>query len=190
MLQAPLKWFSFLKYFLYFWREGKRGKHQCAVASCAPLTGDLALNPGVCPDWELNWQLSASKSRAQSTEPPARAPWSDFNSKRYIGETRPLKLLSCGLDRWLVGDRSVHVVAGTMAEQVILANVAAGPLVWGVTARNSEASVEKFQDVLWPSWWPQGLISFSDSHLCPSIPPVCYHLKIINHICQLLLPIR
>ena len=45
--------------FIYFqteWEEGrKRGKHQCVVASCAPPTGDMACNPGMCPDWELNW---------------------------------------------------------------------------------------------------------------------------------------
>ena len=33
-------------------REGE--KHQCVVASHAPLTGDLASNPGMCPDWEWN----------------------------------------------------------------------------------------------------------------------------------------
>ena len=26
------------------------------VASHAPPTGDLAYNPGMCPDWELNWR--------------------------------------------------------------------------------------------------------------------------------------
>ena len=31
-----------------------RGKHQCVVASRAPPTGDLACNPGTCPDWESN----------------------------------------------------------------------------------------------------------------------------------------
>ena len=38
-------------------REGERKgeKHQCVVASHAPPTGDLAPNPGICPDWELNW---------------------------------------------------------------------------------------------------------------------------------------
>ena len=37
-------------------REGGRKgeKHQCVVASCAPHTGDLPRNPGMCPDWELN----------------------------------------------------------------------------------------------------------------------------------------
>ena len=28
------------------------------------LTGDLACNPGMCPDWELNWQLFGSQDDA------------------------------------------------------------------------------------------------------------------------------
>ena len=43
-------------------------KHQCVVVCHAPPTGDLACNPGMCPDWELNWQPFASKSGAQTTE--------------------------------------------------------------------------------------------------------------------------
>ncbi|XP_053528651.1 sodium/potassium-transporting ATPase subunit gamma isoform X5 [Artibeus jamaicensis] len=41
-------------------REGKREgeKHQFVAASCTPPTGDLACNPGMCPDWESNWQPS------------------------------------------------------------------------------------------------------------------------------------
>ena len=35
-------------------REGE--KCQCVVASHVAPTGDLARNPGMCPDWELNWQ--------------------------------------------------------------------------------------------------------------------------------------
>ena len=38
------------------------------VASCAPPTGDLACNPGMCPDWDLNQRPFASQSSAQSTE--------------------------------------------------------------------------------------------------------------------------
>ena len=30
-------------------REGK--KHQCVIASCTSPPGDLASNPGMCPDW-------------------------------------------------------------------------------------------------------------------------------------------
>ena len=49
---------SFFKDFIYVFlergREGEREgeKHQRMVASRAPPTGDLALNPGICPDWE------------------------------------------------------------------------------------------------------------------------------------------
>ena len=50
--------FFFKILFIYFIeREGreKEGKHQCVVASYAPPTEDLACNPGMGPDWELNW---------------------------------------------------------------------------------------------------------------------------------------
>ena len=49
-----------LRLYLFIFRErGKEGeregeKHQCVVASRAPTTGDMADNPGMCPDWELN----------------------------------------------------------------------------------------------------------------------------------------
>ena len=42
----------------YFFRERGRKrekegeKHQCAVASPVPPTGDLTHNPDMCPDWE------------------------------------------------------------------------------------------------------------------------------------------
>ena len=38
------------------------------VASHMPPTGDLAGNPGVCPDWELNQQPFGSQASAQSNE--------------------------------------------------------------------------------------------------------------------------
>ena len=49
--------FFFLRFYLFIFREmGKEGeegeKHQCVVASRTPPTGDLARNPGMCPDWE------------------------------------------------------------------------------------------------------------------------------------------
>ena len=52
----------FFKEYLFIFRErgreGEKGgeKYQCVVASHTPPTGDLAHNPGMCPDWELNWQ--------------------------------------------------------------------------------------------------------------------------------------
>ena len=38
------------------------------VASQAPLTRDLACNPGMCPNWESNQQPSDSQMSTQSTE--------------------------------------------------------------------------------------------------------------------------
>ena len=47
-------------------REGEREgeKHQCVVAPHAPPTGDLARNPGMCPDWESNQQPFGSQTGA------------------------------------------------------------------------------------------------------------------------------
>ena len=65
----------FLRFYLFIFRQrGKEGeregeKHQCVVASCVPPTGDLAHNPGMCPDWELNWRLFGLLAGTQSTEP-------------------------------------------------------------------------------------------------------------------------
>ena len=47
-------------------REGE--KYQCAVAPHVPPTGDLARNPGVCPDWEWNWRPFGLQDGAQSIE--------------------------------------------------------------------------------------------------------------------------
>ena len=54
------KTYSFLKKILFIFKEkGREGeregeKHQCVVTSFEPYPGDLACNPGMCPDWELN----------------------------------------------------------------------------------------------------------------------------------------
>ena len=62
--------------FIYFWesgrekeREREREKHQCLVASQMSPTGDLACNPGTCPDWEWNQRPFGSQAGTQSTEP-------------------------------------------------------------------------------------------------------------------------
>ena len=47
-----------------------REKHQRVVTSHMPLTGDLACNLGMCPDWELNWRLFGLQAHAQSTDQP------------------------------------------------------------------------------------------------------------------------
>ena len=52
-------------------REGERvgEKHQWVVASCSPPTGDLACNPGMCPEWGSNWRPFDLQAGAQPTEP-------------------------------------------------------------------------------------------------------------------------
>ena len=57
---------SFLRFYLFIFRERGKDrdregeKHQCVVASCTPPTGDLAYNPGMCPEWESNRQSFGS----------------------------------------------------------------------------------------------------------------------------------
>ena len=59
--------------FIYFRDKGRKGeregeKHQCVVASRVSPTVDLACNPGMCPDWESNWQPFGLQAGAQTTE--------------------------------------------------------------------------------------------------------------------------
>ena len=67
--------FYFLRFYLFIFRERDREgeregeKHQCAVASWEPLTGDLAHNPCTCPDWESNQWPFGSQAGTQSIEP-------------------------------------------------------------------------------------------------------------------------
>ena len=68
--------FIYLKIlFIYFQTEGKRGRKRgrrtpvCGCLLHAPHAGDLAQNPGMCPDWELNRQPFGLQASAQSTEP-------------------------------------------------------------------------------------------------------------------------
>ena len=66
---------TFFKDFIYLFLERGEGrekegeKHQWVVASHMPPTGDLACNPGMCPDWELNQRSFALQACAQSAEP-------------------------------------------------------------------------------------------------------------------------
>ena len=68
--------FLFKRFYLFIFRErGMEGeregeKQHCVVASHVAPTGDPACNPGMCPNWELNWWPFGSQASAQSTEPP------------------------------------------------------------------------------------------------------------------------
>ena len=65
--------FSFLRFYLFLerGREGEtEGQKQQGVVACHMLpTGDLACNPGMYPDWELNWRPFGLQACTQSTEP-------------------------------------------------------------------------------------------------------------------------
>ena len=64
----------FQRFYLFIFRErGKEGeregkKHQCVVTSYTPPTGDLAYNPGLCPDWESNRRPFGPQASTKSTE--------------------------------------------------------------------------------------------------------------------------
>ena len=49
-------------------REKEGEKPQCAVASHSAPSGDLACNPGMCPDQESNWRPSGLQDDAEPTE--------------------------------------------------------------------------------------------------------------------------
>ena len=54
------------------------------VASLLPPTWDPACNPGMCPDWELNWQPFGSKAGAHYTESHQIGHIIFFNSFKYL----------------------------------------------------------------------------------------------------------
>ena len=69
-----MKYAFFKILFIYFRARGREGerdgeKHQCVTASHMSPTGDLACNPGMCPDWESNWWSFSLQAGTQSTEP-------------------------------------------------------------------------------------------------------------------------
>ena len=73
----------FLNFYLFIFRERGREregvKHHCVVASHTTSTGDLACNPGTCPEWELNqWPFGSQHSIHWPT--PVRAEQSFMTS--------------------------------------------------------------------------------------------------------------
>ena len=77
--------------FIYLFREQGREreregeKYQCVIAPHTSPPGDLARNPGMCPDWESNQQPFGSQARTQSTKPhqPGLDPFI-FNTVLYV----------------------------------------------------------------------------------------------------------
>ena len=71
--------FFFLRFYLFLQRgkgsekereeQRERERHQCMVTSHTRPTWDLAHNPDMCPDWELNQQPFGLQAGTQSTKP-------------------------------------------------------------------------------------------------------------------------
>ena len=65
----------FLKIFYLFLEKGEEREKEKErninvwLPVICPSIGDLALNPGMCPNWELNWQHFGLQAGTQSTEP-------------------------------------------------------------------------------------------------------------------------
>ena len=64
--------------FIYFQREGKggrkRGRETPMWEKNINWLGDWTYNPGMCPDWELNWQPFALRGYTQPTQPHQSGP--------------------------------------------------------------------------------------------------------------------
>ena len=63
--------FFFLRCYLFLERgEGKEKERETSMCGClcVPLTGNLAVNPGMCPEWESNGRLFGFQAHTQSTE--------------------------------------------------------------------------------------------------------------------------
>ena len=62
--------FGFLKiFYLFNFREREGEKYQCVVGSHMLPTGDLARDPGMCPDWESNQPPFGPQASSESSEP-------------------------------------------------------------------------------------------------------------------------
>ena len=68
-----LYFLNFKRFYLFIFKEGKgrkkRGREtsMCGCLSYIP-SGDLVCNPGMHPDWELNWRPFGLQARAKYTE--------------------------------------------------------------------------------------------------------------------------
>ena len=63
----------FLRFYLLFLEIGERREKGRETSMCGCLSNapywDLVRNPGMCPDWELNWRPFVSQASTQSIEP-------------------------------------------------------------------------------------------------------------------------
>ena len=103
-IYSPEKLFKGFYLFIFRERKGRRKRgRETSVCGCLShtLTGDLARNPGMCPDWESNQRPFGWQAGAQSTEPyqPGSREKNYFKDFIYLflerGEERE-KSIMCG----------------------------------------------------------------------------------------------
>ena len=78
-------------------REEERERNISVWLPLTPPTGDLANNPGMCPDWELNQQPFGSQASTQSTEPHQPEP-AIVNITRMVWHPCNLSAKESGLE--------------------------------------------------------------------------------------------
>ena len=103
--------YFFLKFlFVHFQREGEREeeKHQCVVASCVPPTGNLAHNPGTCPDWEVNQWPFCLQASIQSTEPYSQGTKLPFSGALFS----PLRFCFPSIVIGLAQNKLIQILTG------------------------------------------------------------------------------
>ena len=94
-VQGNYLWWHWLSFDLLFFlihlffrkrgreRERKGEKHQCVVASHSPPTGDLACNPGTCPENQTGNALPPSWRSIHWVTPARVLPFKNSHSNRW-----------------------------------------------------------------------------------------------------------
>ena len=75
--------------------EGTKKGRETSMCSCLShaACGDLAHNPGMCPDWELNLQPFVSQAGTQSTEPHQPGLFNVLNISEYRSFTSLVRFI-------------------------------------------------------------------------------------------------
>ena len=151
--------FLFLRFYPFIYsREGKGGereggKHQCVVASHTSPTRDLACNPGMCPDWELNQRPLVRRP----TPNPLRH---DSQGRKWLSMNSP----------YMSKDRS--------SEQIQLLQL---PASGTSSPRNTETRPEVHtapgqnlsQSIMTPTYSSKSPLIFPKNDLLSSTRPIC-----------------
>ena len=119
----PFSWVSFTLFFRFYLlfergerreKERREEKHP-SVASCMPITRDLAHSPGTCPDWEsIRWPFGL-QDNAQPTEPHQPE---QFHSLFILSPTEFLKhriVSPSSQIPWVSKDSVIHILSSQIS---------------------------------------------------------------------------